>query len=135
MWSKELANNVGRVLMLQHCWHLRKNHIQIPQTSQCTFIQSVHSHNSWLSIFPVRCLFIIAVTLWTEWVCAQSGLTLCDSTDCNPRGSSVHEIFWTRILDWVASSSSRGILPYYELGIIIIPILKIKELRCRRLRD
>ena len=36
-------------------------------------------------------------------LCAQSCLTLC-----SPPGSSVHWIFQTRILEWVAISSSRG---------------------------
>ena len=33
--------------------------------------------------------------------------TLCDM-DCSPPGSSVHEIFQARILEWVAISFSRG---------------------------
>ena len=39
---------------------------------------------------------------------AQMCLTLCDPMDCSPPGSSVHEIFLARILEWVAISSSRG---------------------------
>ena len=39
---------------------------------------------------------------------AQSCLTLCDPMDCSPPGSSVHEIFQARILEWVAISFSRG---------------------------
>ena len=39
---------------------------------------------------------------------AQSRLTLWDSTDCSPPGSSVHEILHARILEWVAMPSSRG---------------------------
>ena len=39
---------------------------------------------------------------------AQSCLTLCDPVDCNPPGSSVHEIFQARILKWVAISCSGG---------------------------
>ena len=39
---------------------------------------------------------------------AQSCLTLCDPMDCSPPGSSVHEIFQARILEWVAISYSRG---------------------------
>ena len=39
---------------------------------------------------------------------AQSRPTVCDPVDCNPPGSSVHGIFQARILEWVASSSSRG---------------------------
>ena len=39
---------------------------------------------------------------------AQLCPTLCDRMDCNPPGSSVHEIFQARILEWVAVSFSRG---------------------------
>ena len=34
-------------------------------------------------------------------------LTLCNTLDCSPPGSSVHGIFQPRILEWVAISSSR----------------------------
>ena len=37
----------------------------------------------------------------------QPCLTRCNPTDCNPLGSSVHEIFLARILKWVAISFSR----------------------------
>ena len=37
----------------------------------------------------------------------QSRLTLYSSTDCSLWGSSVHGIFQTRILEWVAISFSR----------------------------
>ena len=36
----------------------------------------------------------------------QSCLTLCDSVDCSPPGSSIHEILQARTLEWVATSSS-----------------------------
>ena len=36
--------------------------------------------------------------------CAQSCLTLCHPLDCNPPGSSVHEIFQSRIWEWVVIS-------------------------------
>ena len=35
-------------------------------------------------------------------MCAQSYLILCSPMDCSPSGSSVHGIFWERILEWVA---------------------------------
>ena len=38
----------------------------------------------------------------------QSCLTLCDSMDCSPPGSSVHGILQARIPEWVAISFSRG---------------------------
>ena len=37
----------------------------------------------------------------------QSGLTLCDLTDCRPPGSFVHGIFQAK-LEWIAISCSRG---------------------------
>ena len=50
-------------------------------------------------------------SLWFEFMCAkwlQSCLTVCDSTDCSPPGSSVHGILQARILEWVTMPSSRG---------------------------
>ena len=40
---------------------------------------------------------------------AQSCLTLCDSMDCIPPGSSVHGISHARILEWVAISFSSTV--------------------------
>ena len=50
---------------------------------------------------------------WDTVVCArisvsQSCLTLCDPEDCRPLGSSIHGIFQSRTLEWVAISFSRG---------------------------
>ena len=42
---------------------------------------------------------------------SQSCPALCDPMDCNLPGSSVHEIFQARILEWVTISYSRGIFP------------------------
>ena len=39
---------------------------------------------------------------------AQSCLTLCDTVDYSPPGSSVHGVFQVKTLEWVAISSSRG---------------------------
>ena len=39
---------------------------------------------------------------------AQLCLTLCDPTNCNPPGSSVHEILQARILEWIAIPFSKG---------------------------
>ena len=38
---------------------------------------------------------------------AQSCPTLCNPMDCSPPGSSVHRIFQSRILEWVAIAFSR----------------------------
>ena len=44
-----------------------------------------------------------------QWcVHTQLCLTLCNSMDCNPPGSSVHGILQVRTLEWVAMPSSRG---------------------------
>ena len=43
-----------------------------------------------------------------EVMTPQSYPTLCDLMDCSPPGSSVHEIFQVRILEWVAIHFSRG---------------------------
>ena len=39
---------------------------------------------------------------------AQSCLTLSDTMDWGPPGSSIHGIFQARILEWVANPFSRG---------------------------
>ena len=39
---------------------------------------------------------------------AQSCLTLCNPVDCSLPGSSIYGILWARILEWVATSFSRG---------------------------
>ena len=44
---------------------------------------------------------------WTDCAHAQSCLTPCEPTDCSPPGASVRGISQARILEWVASSSSR----------------------------
>ena len=38
---------------------------------------------------------------------AQSCLTLCDPTNCNPPGFSVHGILQARTLEWIAISFSK----------------------------
>ena len=50
-----------------------------------------------------------AGTQWkVESEVAQSCLTLWDPMDCSLPGSSVHGIFQARVLEWVATSFSRG---------------------------
>ena len=41
----------------------------------------------------------------------QSCPILCNPMDCSPPGSSVHGMLQVRILEWVATSSSRGSSP------------------------
>jgi len=58
------------------------------------------SPGSFSHIFPMLIFHASAQSL-------QSCLTLCDSMDCSPPGSSVHGILPARILKWVAISFSR----------------------------
>ena len=60
-------------------------------------------HVSWVT------LIVSNFSLWKlEAVVTQSCLILCDSIDCSPPDSSVHEILQSRTLEWVAISFSRG---------------------------
>ena len=56
----------------------------------------------WKSQFSLQCQRMLKVLV------TQSCPTPCDSMDCSPPGSSVHEIFQARILEWVAIYFSRG---------------------------
>ena len=47
----------------------------------------------------------------SEVLVAQLCLTLCNSMDCSPPGSSVHGLLQARILEWVAIPFSRGFSP------------------------
>ena len=61
------------------------------------------SQNEWTPTtltFWASCLHACSVT--------KPCLTPCDPMDCNPLGSSVHGISQSRILEWIAISSSRG---------------------------
>ena len=51
----------------------------------------------------------IGLCLLNICVCVQSCPTLCNPVDGSPPGSSVHEIFQVRILEWVAISFSRDL--------------------------
>ena len=48
---------------------------------------------------------------------AQSCLTLCDPVNCSPPGSSIHGILQARILEWVAISFSREVIPKFPFDI------------------
>ena len=48
--------------------------------------------------------------IMAEVLVAQLWPTVCDPMDCSPPGSSVHGLLQTRILEWVAISSSNLII-------------------------
>ena len=61
-----------------------------------------------LSFYPVLSgLKNIYPIVSTHCVCPQLCPTLCNSRDCSPPCSSVHEIFQARIVKWIAISYSR----------------------------
>ena len=57
---------------------------------------------------PVPCPLDQVPVLQLSCPVAQLCLTVCDPTDCNLPGSSVHGILQARIVKWVAMPSSRG---------------------------
>ena len=78
--------------------------------SQISFLSSVLSDVCLLDI-PKHFCFpddILPFPVCMPAKLLQSCLTLCDSVDCSPPGSSVHGIPQARKLEWVAISSSRG---------------------------
>ena len=67
------------------------------------------------------------------WVCAQalhSRLTLCDSTDYSPLGSSVHEILQARISCWrgVPTSLLQGIFLIQGSKLCLLCLLHCKQI-------
>ena len=66
-------------------------------TIACYFISAYCMHFNFLPEF---------VTFESE--VAQLCLTLCDPIDCSLPGSSVHGIFQTIVLEWIAISFSKG---------------------------
>ena len=49
-----------------------------------------------------------SLVCYSPWGCKESDTTLCDPMDYSLPGSSVHEIFQARILEWVAMSLTRA---------------------------
>ena len=98
------------VLFRQGIWQAQDMNIGIPRAPQ--------SNGLWWRLQMERPLAGIEFSVISLCVCVWGGvcvcaralscLTLCNPLDCNPQGSSVHASFQARILEWVASSFSRG---------------------------
>ena len=74
-------------------------------TNQTKWLQKVcSSYRHFCRISPVYQYH----AKWLRDLSLQSCLTLWDTMDYSLPGSSVHEIFLARILEWVAKPSSRG---------------------------
>ena len=66
----------------------------------------------------------------------QSYLTLSDPMDCSLPGSSIHEIFQERVLEWVAIAFSIGLVYFYAKNAILKEVNQItkREKRWERRR-
>ena len=71
----------------------------------------VDTNNFKLFIFFTTWFYLL-ITIMCVRVCARayalSHVCLCNPMNCSPPGSSLHEIFQARKLEWVAIFSSRG---------------------------
>ena len=75
-------------------WHLQGNFL---------VIRFISYFRVWTSLLALLVLTLCSV--------AQSCPVVCSPMDCSPPGSSAHEIFQARILEWGAICFSRGIFP------------------------
>ena len=69
---------------------------------------SLISHKVEQEVLIVFFLKISHLSILCYYLVAKSSLTLLQSVNCSPTGSSVHGISQARILDWVGISFSRG---------------------------
>ena len=86
-------------------------------------------HNSQHQFFGTR------PSLWSNsHICtcmhARFCLTLCDSMDCSPPGTSVHGIFQARILEWVSIAYSKGLVAFLIEISIICPLMPSPRSYC-----
>ena len=103
-WWKEYASHI-LCRILKKLTHKLGN-----QLINCGGDSEIHHKDTWIGMLPSN--FIIPYYIWTEsqisqqecMPCsvAQSCLTLCNPMDCSLPDSSVHGIFQTKILEWVA---------------------------------
>ena len=88
--------------------------LQFWRWEQCpasTTLDGLGSSDPWGFAFPVHSLQIMCLSWFSLSVCPQSlrhVWLFATPMDYNPPGSSVHGIPQARILEWVATSSSRG---------------------------
>ena len=63
-------------------------------------------------------LTLLELSQTIKIVAVTQSWSLCNSMGCSPPGSSVREIFWARILEWVAISfSGESSWPWFNAGI------------------
>ena len=74
----------------------------------------------------VGCHFLLqCMKVKSESEVAQSCPTLSNPMDCSPPGSSIHEIFQARVLEWgaITFSSTQLVLNKYFINIMLIMLL------------
>ena len=79
-------------------------------STQSLFLKNCKIHNM-CQILRVSCVYILIYMEPYVHSVTQLYPTLCNPMDCSLPGSSVREIFQTRILEWVAFPFSRGSSP------------------------
>ena len=81
-------------------WPIQRltHHLKALFSKEC----KLNSANEWS-----LCVCVCTITQVCVLV-AQPCLTLCDPTDCNPPGSSIHGILQARVPEWVAIAFFRG---------------------------
>ena len=101
---------VSTVVMPTPCWWRRKSMLRL---AVIVFSPTVISSRSLNLVCQVTCVCVCVCARVCVRICApaQPCPTLCDPMDCSPPGSSVHGIFQSRILEWVAISFSKGSSP------------------------
>ena len=77
----------------------RTNKLLYIQTIQyCSSIENEHLEGIWMDPHMLLCCCVSCSVM----------STLCDTMNCSPPGFSVHIIFQTRILEWIAIPFFRG---------------------------
>ena len=91
---------------------LLKANLRTPKQCSLPFLWEYFDHTHLWHCIIVSYLPIFLLTARViKVLVTQSCVTLQDPMDCSPPGSCVLGIFQARILEWVAISFSRGILP------------------------
>ena len=73
-------------------------------------VVALSRNDKYINLLRVKIDVVSVITSIFACVLSQSCLTLCDTMDGSWSGSSVHNIFQARILEWVAISYSRDLL-------------------------
>ena len=93
--------------IIESLWKIRENNLNYKYVTQFSRASLKFSHTFPNFLYESEIISLgVCVCLFTQ-LCS----ILCDPIDCSPPGSSVHRIFQARILEWVATSSSRGSSP------------------------